>query len=165
MHHEQHIVGSMNALTSTAPTAARSTPAPRLLDLGLAAFAVLYIAEALFMTVSPHAFYTSIGPFNAYNPHYLRDNATFSAALGVGLAVSVVRPGWRVPMLAVTALQYALHSVNHLVDIDIAHPRWTGYFDFFSLLAATLVLVWLLRTAIACERAAALASHRKETRR
>jgi len=158
-------VGSMNALTPTVATTPRTAPAPRLLDLGLAVFAVVYLAEALFMTVSPHAFYTSIGPFNAYNPHYLRDNATFSAAFGAGLAVSVVRPGWRVPMLAVTTLQYGLHSINHLADIDIAHPRWTGYFDFFSLLAATLVLVWLLRTAIACERAPTLAPHRKETLR
>ena len=125
-------------------------------------FAVVYIAEALFMTISPHAFYTSIGPFNAYNPHYLRDNATFSAALGAGLAVAVVRPSWRVPMLAVSTLQYGLHSINHLVDIDIAHPRWTGFFDFFSLLLATLALAWLLRTAITYERAAARPHNRRE---
>jgi len=59
-------------------------------------------------------------------------------------------------------VQYALHSVNHLFDIDIAHPQWTGYFDFFSLAAATLVLVWLLRTAIARERAPAGPHDRKE---
>jgi hypothetical protein len=154
----------MSAFTPAAGRTATATaaPAPRLLDLGLALFAVVYLAEALFMTVSPHAFYTSIGPFNAYNPHYLRDNATFSAALGVGLAVSVVRPSWRVPMLAVSTLQYALHSVNHLVDVDIAHPRWTGYFDFFSLLVATLLLAWLLRTAIVCERATTRPHNRRE---
>ena len=152
----------MSAMTPAARRPAAATPAPRLLDLGLAVFAVVYLAEALFMTISPHAFYTSIGPFNAYNPHYLRDNATFSAALGAGLAVSVMRPSWRVPMLAVSTLQYALHSINHLLDIDIAHPRWTGFFDFFSLLLATLVLVWLLRAAIVCERSTARPHNRRE---
>jgi hypothetical protein len=155
----------MSTLTPAARRTAAATPAPRLLDLGLAVFAILYIAEALFMTISPHAFYSSIGGFDSYNPHYLRDTATFSAALGVGLAVSLGRPAWRVPMLAVSTIQYALHSVNHLVDIDIAHPRWSGYFDFFSLAAATLALAWLLRTAIVCERAPAPAHNRRETPR
>ncbi|HTY95980.1 MAG TPA: hypothetical protein VMB91_02995 [Solirubrobacteraceae bacterium] len=155
----------MSTLTPAARTAAPAAPAPRLLDLGLAVFAVLYLAEALFMLVSPHSFYKSIGGFDAYNPHYLRDVATFSAALGAGLAVAVVRPSWRVPMLAVTTLQYALHSINHLFDIDIAHPRWSGYFDFFSLAVGTLALVWLLRAAIACERGPMTSPHRKETPR
>ncbi|HUH81816.1 MAG TPA: hypothetical protein VLZ06_10860 [Solirubrobacteraceae bacterium] len=155
----------MSAATPAAPSTPRVGPAPRLLDLGLAVFAVLYLAEALFMVVAPHSFYRSIGGFDAYNPHYLRDVATFSAALGAGLAVSLARPSWRVPMLAVSAIQYALHSINHLADIDIAHPRWSGYFDFFSLAAATLALAWLLRTAIACERGPTLAPHRKEISR
>ena len=155
----------MSTLTPAARSTAGAAPAPRLLDLGLAVFAVLYLAEALFMVVSPHAFYSSIGGFDAYNPHYLRDVATFSAALGAGLAVSLVRPSWRVPVLAVTTLQYALHSINHLFDIDIAHPHWSGYFDFFSLAVGTLALVWLLRTAIACERGPSMSPHRKETPR
>jgi hypothetical protein len=135
------------------------------LELGLGVFAVVYIAQALFMTISPHAFYSSIGGFDSYNPHYLRDVATFSGALGFGLAVSLRRPSWRVPVLAVSTVQYALHSVNHLFDIDIAHPHWSGYFDFFSLAVATLALAWLLRTAIACERAPAMTHDRKETSR
>lgn len=36
-------------------------------------------------------------------------------------------------MLAISTLQFALDSINHLVDITNAHPRWDGYFDFFSL--------------------------------
>ena len=41
-------------------------------------------------------------------------------------------------MLAITTAQFALHSVNHLVDIEKSHPAWNGYFDFFSLAGATL---------------------------
>ena len=90
-----------------------------------------------------------MGPFGARNDHYIRDTATFSAAIGAGLLVSLRRPSWRVPMLAVSAVQFALHSVNHLVDIDKAHPAWTGYFDFFSLALTTVLLAWLLRVQLA----------------
>jgi len=145
----------MSTLSPASRSGAAAGAAPRLLDLGIAVFAVVYLAEALFMAVSPHAFYKSIGGFDSYNPHYLRDVASFSAALGVGLAVSLGRPSWKVPMLAVATLQYGLHSINHLFDIDAANPRWTGYFDFFSLALATLLLAWLLRKALACERAPA----------
>ena len=51
------------------------------------------------------------------------------------------------PVLALTTIQYALHSVNHLIDIGKAHPAWNGYFDFFSLAAAAVLLAWLWRTA------------------
>jgi hypothetical protein len=119
------------------------------LEVGIGAFAVLQLALALLMATAPHSFYTAVGPFGGYNGHYIRDVATFYAALGAGLAVSLRRPAWRVPALAVTTIQYALHSVNHLFDIGKAHPQWAGYFDFFSLAAATLLLAWLTRAAAA----------------
>jgi hypothetical protein len=162
MYHDQHIVVGMSAIPSAARSTPRTDSAPRVLEAGIALFAFLYLVEALFMAVSPHGFYKSVGGFDSYNPHYLRDVASFSAAIGIGLAVSLWRPSWRVPALAITTAQYALHSVNHLFDIDIAHPQWTGYFDFFSLAAATLVLVWLLRRAIPCERESANPHDRKE---
>ncbi len=121
--------------------------------MGVAAFAAYHLALALFMAVAPRAFFTNVGPFGTVNTHYIRDTATFNAAIGVALLLAVRRPSWRVPMLALTTLQFALHSVNHLVDIGRAHPAWTGYFDFFSLAAATLVLAWLLRVAIDEEHA------------
>ena len=155
----------MSTFSPAAKTTATSAASPRILEAGIAVFAVVYLSQALIMVVSPHSFYKSIGGFDSYNPHYLRDVATFAAALGVGLAVSLGRPAWRVPMLAVATVQYGLHTINHLVDIDIAHPQWTGYFDFFSLAASTLALAWLLRTAIARERAPASERDRKEISR
>jgi len=121
---------------------------------GLYVFAAYSIGLAVFMAAAPHAFYESVGPFGVANDHYIRDVATYSAATGAGLLVAVRRERWRVPLLAVTALQFALHSVNHLVDIAKAHPRWTGYFDFFSLALSTGLLVWLLALARAQERRA-----------
>lgn len=42
--------------------------------------------------------------------------------------------------------------MNHLIDIASAHPEWTGYADFFSLLGGTAILAWLWRTAETAER-------------
>jgi hypothetical protein len=119
------------------------------LAAGIALFAIYSVALAVFMAAAPHAFYAHVGPFGSRNDHYIRDTATFSAAIGVGLLIALRRPAWRVPMLAVTTVQFALHSINHLVDIDKAHPAWNGYFDFFALAAATALLGWLLRIALA----------------
>ena len=115
--------------------------------MGIGAFAVYHLALALLMAAAPHEFYTQIGPFGPQNDHYIRDTATFNAALGFGFLIALRRPGWRIPVLAITTVQFALHSINHLVDIDRAHPAWTGYFDFGSLAIATLLLAWLLHAA------------------
>jgi hypothetical protein len=130
-------------------SAARVEHSTGTLEVGIGVFAVLHLALALWMNAAPHSFYTALGPFDVYNGHYIRDVATFYAALGAGLAISLRRPSWRVPALAITTLQYGLHSVNHLFDIAGAHPQWTGYLDFFSLAAATLLLAWLTRVAVA----------------
>jgi hypothetical protein len=126
-------------------------PATSVLVVGVGAFGVYHLALALFMAVAPRAFFTNVGPFGTVNTHYIRDTATFNAAIGVALLVAVRRPSWRVPVLALTTLQFALHSINHLVDIGRAHPAWNGYFDFFSLATATLLLAWLLRVALSEE--------------
>jgi hypothetical protein len=114
---------------------------------GLLVFASYHLALAAWMAVSPHSFFTAVGPFGVRNDHYIRDTATFEAALGVGLLIALRRPAWRVPVLGVVALQFALHSLNHLVDIGAARPEWTGYFDFFSLAVSSALLLWLLALA------------------
>jgi hypothetical protein len=139
----------MSVSTETAevrPAPAAGTTDP-VLRAGLLAYAVYHLALAAFMAIAPHAFYTSIGPFDAYNSHYIRDTATFEAALGVGMAGAISRPSWRVPALAITTVQFALHTINHLIDASSAHPAWTGWFDFVSLLAATVLLLVLLARA------------------
>ena len=131
------------SLTRTPLTAAD----PGLIRVGVAAFAAVELALAIWMAAAPHSFFKAIGPFAGYNAHYIRDVATFQAALGFGLLVSVWERSWRVPALGITLVQFALHSVNHLADIGASHPAWAGYFDFFALAAATLQLALLFAAA------------------
>jgi hypothetical protein len=141
----EHIVQLVNVRAEVSRSApAHASTSADLLTAGIALLALYQLGLAVFMAVSPHTFFTSVGPFGTLNQHYIRDTATFSAALGVGLAVALWRPSWRVPVLAVVFVQFALHSVNHLVDIGAAHPSWTGYFDFFSLLLSTFLILGLL---------------------
>jgi hypothetical protein len=136
-----------DAAAEAPPEGPRSQPPPGTVVVGLAAFAAVELGLALFTVISAHAFYTAIGPFGAFNPHYLRDVASFEGAIGIALVLAIQRPSWRVPVLALATFQFALHSLNHLFDIGKAHPAWTGYFDFFSLFAATVLLAWLWRMA------------------
>jgi hypothetical protein len=138
----------MPTLAPTAATRSARPYAPGTLEFGIALFALLHIGLALLMAIGPHAFFKAVGPFGAYNAHYIRDVATFYAASGVGLAISLAHASWRAPVIALALIQYALHSVNHLADIANAHPAWVGYFDFFSLAAATLLLAWMLRATL-----------------
>ncbi len=116
--------------------------------VGLLAFAAYHFAVAALMVFAPHVFFTDIGPFGVQNNHYLRDTATFNVAFGAALLVAYWRVSWRTPVLCCVALQFALHSINHLVDIGAAHPYWLGPADFISLALATAVLVWLARESL-----------------
>ena len=124
-----------------------------LLTAGVAVFAGYHLLLGGFMAIAPHAFFTVVGPFGTSNSHYIRDLATYTLAIGVALALALGRPSWRLPVLTLCTVQFALHTLNHLLDIGAAHPAWTGYFDFLSLAGGTGVLVWLLALASA-ERAA-----------
>jgi hypothetical protein len=137
------------------PRDARAQRAPEttIVTAGVAGFAVYHLLLGAFMAIAPHAFYTDVGPFGAANPHYIRDVASYNGALAFAFAAAVRRPSWRVPVLALTTVQFVLHSINHLVDINRAHPAWNGYFDFFSLAALSVLLAWLWRKA-ALEQAA-----------
>jgi hypothetical protein len=115
---------------------------------GLIAFAAYSFVIAALMVLAPHAFFTDIGPFGAQNDHYVRDVATYNAAFGVALLVAYRRVEWRTPILCCVALQFALHSVNHLADIGSAHPYWLGPADFISLALATAALIWLARESL-----------------
>ena len=97
--------------------------------------AVYHLVLGAFMFFFPGEFYDSLGKFPPRNDHFTKDVATFYIALGVAFYVSVRVRSWRTPLLAFTALEYALHAINHLVDVGDATSDLTGWFDFFALAA------------------------------
>jgi len=132
--------GEIPAATAGAPSREDS-----IVVAGLIAFAVVNLAIAAMLTFAPHAFFEDIGPYGAQNDHYMRDIATFYAAIGVAGLIACRRRSWRTPVLCLLALQYGLHAINHLADIGAAHTRWLGPANFASLAVATAALVWLAR--------------------
>jgi hypothetical protein len=105
------------------------------------------IALFAWMVISPSSFFDAIASFGPQNDHYVRDAAMFPLAIGIGLLVSARRPSWRVPSLAIAAVWYLAHAINHLIDIGDADPGWIGPFDFVVILLTGLLLGWLALAA------------------
>jgi hypothetical protein len=124
----------------------------------LLAFGISQLALAVWMIVSPGSFFDSIAGFGVQNDHYIRDNAMFPLAIGVGLVLAAGRPSWRVPVLVISAVWYLAHSVNHLVDIGESDPDWVGPADFVVILLTALALLGL---AVQAARADAQAADRR----
>ena len=111
----------------------------------LAAFAAGQVIIGLLLWLTPGFFFDEIGPYGERNDHYMADVATWYLALGMVAFVAIRRASWRVPVLAFALIQYALHSLNHLIDLGEADPSWLGPANFVSLLLTTFLLVWMLR--------------------
>jgi hypothetical protein len=101
-----------------------------------------------FLALAPSTFEDAIAPYGSgADDHFLRDIATFYLAVGAALLLAVRRLSWRVPVLFGVAIQYALHTVNHLIDIANTDPGWLGPFNFVSLLLITVLTGWVLAGA------------------
>ena len=121
---------------------------PRALPPLLLVFGLVQIVLGLALWLAPGTFFEEVGPYGVRNDHYMADQATFYLALGAGSLVAVVRGAWRVPVLAVALVQYALHSLNHLIDIGEADPGWLGPANLIALAATAVLLGWMLRVAM-----------------
>lgn len=104
----------------------------------LLVLAIYHLVLGAFMFFAPGAFYDTVGKFPPENHHYIKDVSTFYIALGVAFYVSVRYRSWRTPVLAFSALEYGLHAINHLVDVNEATSDLTGWFDFFALAALAI---------------------------
>ena len=107
----------------------------------------MQIVIGLLLWLTPGVFFEQIGPYGTRNDHYMGDLATWYLASGAAVVAAVTRPSWRVPVLFLVAVQYALHSVNHLIDVGETDPGWLGPFNLVALALATVLLVWMLREA------------------
>jgi hypothetical protein len=110
----------------------------------LVVFAAAQLVLGALLWLTPGFFFDEIGPYGVRNDHYLGDLATWYLALGAVTLVAVRRVGWRVPVLALAFVQYALHSFNHLIDVNHAHPKWLGPTNLISLVLTSVLLAWML---------------------
>jgi uncharacterized protein YjeT (DUF2065 family) len=130
---------------------APSSPAARAsaLRAGLVALAAVQLLQGLLLALAPGAFYDALADFGPRNDHDLRDMSAFYLASAVVLALSVSRRSWRAPALALVGLQFALHTVNHVIDAGASDPSWVGPLDVVTLALGTLLIGWLYRAAAA----------------
>jgi hypothetical protein len=117
-------------------------------------FVVTQLVTGLLLWITPGFFYEEIGPFGPRNDHYMGDLATFYLALGAVGLVSLRHVAWRVPVLTFAVIAYALHSLNHLIDVSEADPSWVGPADLILISLSTLLLAWMLSRGRADEVAA-----------
>jgi Predicted membrane protein (DUF2306) len=115
---------------SNSPADAPSPQVPATFEAGrrrvLRALGAAQLGLGSWMALTPASFYAAVAPFGVRNEHLLRDLSTVSLTLGVAALLAATRPTWRVPVLAITLLQFALHSLNHLLDIGQADPAGSG---------------------------------------
>ena len=57
------------------------------------------------------------------------------------------RRSWWAPLLALGAIMFALHALNHAFDIDEARSDARGLADTLVIAAGALALAWLARAA------------------
>lgn len=118
-----------------------------MLRLTLLALAAAQLVIGLWLALDPGGFYEALADFGPRSDHSLRDTAAFYLAAAIALYLAADRPSWRVPVLALVGLQYAFHTVNHLLDVGDADPAWVGWFDAASLLLVGALIAYALRAA------------------
>lgn len=119
----------------------------RELRAALIAIAVFHVALGALALVAPHTFFDQIGQYGLRNDHYVGDVGAFYAAIGVAFFVSIREPSWRVPLLALTAIWYGLHALNHAFDIGQARSDARGLSDTLLLALGALLFGYLARAA------------------
>ncbi len=112
------------------------------------ALGVYELALGAWMALSPGSFFERAGPFGVRNDHYLRDMASWELALGLVALLAASRERWRVPVLALAAIHFGLHALNHLLDVGDADPGWVGPADLAALAFGAALLTWLLALAL-----------------
>jgi hypothetical protein len=117
------------------------------LRAGVLAVAGIQLVTGLVLALAPGIFYDALADFGPRNDHDLRDMAAFYLASAVVLAIAADRPSWRAPALALVGLQFAIHAVNHLIDVGDADPSWVGPLDLALLAVGGLLLGGLYRAA------------------
>ena len=89
---------------------------------------VTQVATGVLAFLAPGAFYDLAAGYPPENHHFLMDLGSWNTALGAIALYGARRAEWRTPLLGFLALQYVLHTVAHVVDVDESDPAWQGPF-------------------------------------
>ncbi len=119
----------------------------RTLRIVIVALGLYHAATGLLALLAPGTFFEEIGRYGAENLHYVGDVGAFTAAYGIGLLIAASRRAWWAPLLALGAIWYGLHALNHAFDVDEARSDARGLIDTLLLAAGCLALAWLARLA------------------
>ena len=127
-------------------------PAPRVsagadvVTIALVVAAATQLATGLLALFAPGAFYDLFASYPPENGHFLKDLGSWQIALGLLGLYGARRPDWRLPLLALLGLQYALHTASHIVDAGEAEEGWMDTFAIVTLgFGAVLLLGLFLR--------------------
>jgi hypothetical protein len=112
--------------------------------------------------IAPGTFFDEIGRYGVENEHYVGDVGAFVLAFGIAVLVAAQRPSWRVPVLALGAIWYGLHALNHAFDVDEARSDARGIVDTIYIGIGALLFVYLAWAAAALQAPAAASPDRTE---
>ena len=114
----------MATTTATGRNRARSGGSLAAVVLVVAGLAQLL--PGLLAFLAPGASSDAIAGFPPRNDHVLRDLGAWQIGLGAIALAGARRPAWHAPLLGLLALQYALHAVSHVIDVNDSDPAWQG---------------------------------------
>lgn len=119
----------------------------RTLQAVLVLISAYHIVTGVLALVAPDTFFDQIGRYGIENSHYVGDVGAFMLAFGIAVAVAVVRPSWRAPVLWLGALWYGIHALNHAFDTGEAKSEARGWGDTLLIAFGAGASAWLARVS------------------
>jgi len=137
----------------------------RALRAALVVLGALNAASGALALIAPDTFFDQIGRYGVENSHYVGDVGAFVLAFGIAVLVAAWRPSWRVSVLALGALWYGLHALNHAFDVGQAPSDARGIFDTVYIGIGMLLFAYLAWAASRLEAAGAAPTSGEEEAR
>jgi hypothetical protein len=119
----------------------------RSLQVVLALLGAINAVLGALALIAPDSFFDQIGRYGVENSHYVGDVGAFTLAYGLALLVAIRVPSWRVPVLALGAIWFGFHALNHAFDTGQARSEARGWGDTIAIAAGGLLLAYLARVS------------------
>jgi len=130
---------------------AREAPCGQAVALGLGLLAVVHLAAAGWMLLAADSFVHAIGPVGGTDGHDVGTATVLAAAQSAGLAVALVRPGWRAGVLTISIAVLGLLTADRWVEITTGQvATGAGSLDAGLLTLGLALTVTVALTARLC---------------